>query len=147
MFITAKIAFILIHIFIHSSNMWLLYIPSCLFTTSRVYLVPTWWSAPTWPLVSLESRLLHRYHKGHGFKSRTGLNIFSGLIFTTPQVVFITVKMAFIFKLQTWFETPKMLDFFHDCFNFFLFWGSYAICSQHWVSWWSRHVRQPTNQR
>ena len=35
--------------------------------------------------------------------------------------MFITVKMAFIFKLQTWFETPKMLDIFHDCFNFFFF--------------------------
>ena len=26
---------------------------------------------------------LHRYRRGHGFKSRTGLKFFSGLIFTT----------------------------------------------------------------
>ena len=31
------------------------------------------------------------------FKSSTGLNFFSGLIFTTAQVVFITAKIAFIF--------------------------------------------------
>ena len=29
--------------------------------------------------------------------SRTGLNFFSGLIFTTAQVVFIIAKMSFIF--------------------------------------------------
>ena len=39
----------------------------------------------------------HQYHRGYGFKSRTGLNFF-GLIFTTAQVVFITAKMAFILK-------------------------------------------------
>ena len=33
----------------------------------------------------------------YGFKSRTGLKFFSGLIFTTAQVVFITVKVTFIF--------------------------------------------------
>ena len=30
-------------------------------------------------------------YESHGFKSRTGLNFFPGLIFTTAQVVFITV--------------------------------------------------------
>ena len=37
---------------------------------------------------------LHRYRRGHGFKFRTGLNFFSGLIFTTALVVFITTKIA-----------------------------------------------------
>ena len=39
---------------------------------------------------------LRRHHSGHGSKSHTGLN-FSGPIFTTAQVVFITAKIAFIF--------------------------------------------------
>ena len=34
-------------------------------------------------VVSLVGRALHRYRRGHGFKSRTGLKFFSGLIFTT----------------------------------------------------------------
>ena len=32
--------------------------------------------------------MLYQYHRGHGFKSRTGL-IFSGLIFTTAKVALI----------------------------------------------------------
>ena len=32
----------------------------------------------------------------HVFKSRTGLDFFSGLIFTIAEVVFITAKIAFI---------------------------------------------------
>ena len=32
-------------------------------------------------LVSSVGRALHWYRKGHGFKSRTGLNFFSGPIF------------------------------------------------------------------
>ena len=58
-----------------SSNIWLSYIHSRLFTTSRVYLEPTQWPAPSW-LVSSGGRALHRFRKGHGFKSRRGLNIF-----------------------------------------------------------------------
>ena len=45
-------------------------------------------------------RALNQYHRGHGFKSHTGLNLFSsGLIFTTVTVwvVFITRKITFIF--------------------------------------------------
>ena len=64
-----------IHVFIRSSNIWLSYIHSCLFTTSRVYLEPTQWPAPSW-LVSSVGRALHRYRRGHGFKSHTGLNFF-----------------------------------------------------------------------
>ena len=64
-----------IQVFIRSSNIWLSYIPSHLFTTSRVYLEPTQWPAPNW-LVSSVGRALHRYRRGHGFKSRTGLNFF-----------------------------------------------------------------------
>ena len=32
-------------------------------------------------------KALHWYRRGHGFKSRRGLNFFSGLNFTTAQVV------------------------------------------------------------
>ena len=44
----------------------------------------------------------------HGFKSYTGLNFFSGLIFTTAQVVFISEKITFIF---TSLSTVQIYDF------------------------------------
>ena len=86
MFITVKMAFIftaLIAVHIFTVVYWPLH---------GVYLEP----ALSW-LVSSVGKALHWYHRGHGFKSRTGLNFFSGLIFTTAQVVFITMKIAFIF--------------------------------------------------
>ena len=46
--------------------------------------------------ISSVDRALHRYRRGHVFKSRTGLDFFSGLIFTIAEVVFITAKIAFI---------------------------------------------------
>ena len=64
-----------IHVFNSSSNIWLPYVHNRWFTTSWVYLEPTQWPAPSW-LVSSVGRALHRYRKGHGFKSRTCLNIF-----------------------------------------------------------------------
>ena len=48
-------------------------------------------------LVSSAGRALHRYRRGHGFKSRTGLIFFSGLIFTTAWVLFITARVTFVF--------------------------------------------------
>ena len=48
-----------------------------------VYCDPTpVWPVPSW-LVSSVGRALHRYRKGHGFKSRTGLNLFQVLFSTT----------------------------------------------------------------
>ena len=82
-----------IHVFIRNSNIWLSYIHSRLFTTSRIYLQPTQWPAPGWHVRSA-CRALHRYRRGHGFKSRTGLNIFFRP--STAQVVFIIAKIAFI---------------------------------------------------
>ena len=64
-----------IHVINRSSNIWLSYIHNRLFTTSRVYFEPTQWPVPSW-LVSSVGRALHQYHRGHGFKSRTGLNFF-----------------------------------------------------------------------
>ena len=64
-----------IHVFIRSSNIWLSYIHSRLFTTSRVYSERTWWPAPSW-LVSSVGRVVHRYRRGHRFISRTGLSFF-----------------------------------------------------------------------
>ena len=49
--------------------------------------------------VSTVGGALCSYRRGHGFKSRQGLNsffFFSGLIFTTAHVVLITAKFAFI---------------------------------------------------
>ena len=43
---------------------------------------PIHWPAPSW-LVSSIGRALHWYHRGHGFKSRTGLNFFQVLFTTT----------------------------------------------------------------
>ena len=40
-------------------------------------------------------KVIHRYRRCHGFKSRTGFNL-SGLIFTTAQVLFITAKIVFV---------------------------------------------------
>ena len=64
-----------IHVFNRSSNIWLPYINNRLFTTSRVYLEPTQWPTSS-RLVSSVGRALHRYRRGHGFKSRTGLIFF-----------------------------------------------------------------------
>ena len=61
-----------IHVFIHSSHIWLSYIHSHLLIASRVYVEPTHWPARSW-LISRVGRALHRYRRGHEFKSRTGL--------------------------------------------------------------------------
>ena len=66
-FITAKIAFIFTSFSaVHIYNFSIFH--SRLFTTSRVYFEPTWWSATGW-LVSSVGKALHRYRRGHGFKS------------------------------------------------------------------------------
>ena len=52
------------------------------FITWMVYLDPTHWPAPSW-LVNSVGRALLRYCRGHGFKSRTGLNFFQVLFSTT----------------------------------------------------------------
>ena len=80
-----------IQVFIRSSNIWLSYIPSHLFTTSRVYLEPTQWPAPNW-LVSSLGRALHRYRRGHGFKSRTGLNFFRAFFSLLLKIAFISTS-------------------------------------------------------
>ena len=55
----------------------LIYLKSS-FITRMVYLDPV----PSW-LVSSISRALHRYRRGHGFKSRTGFNFIRVLFSTT----------------------------------------------------------------
>ena len=49
-----------------------------------VYLYPIRWPAPSW-LVSSIGRALHRYRRGHGFKSRTGLKNFFQVLLTTTS--------------------------------------------------------------
>ena len=44
------------------------------------------------------TNLVTSYCKDHGFKTLTGLNFSSGLIFTTVQLGFITARITFIFK-------------------------------------------------
>ena len=64
-----------IHFSILGSLTRLSYICSRFFINSRIYLEATYWSAPNW-LVSSVGRALHRYRRGHGYKSRTALNFF-----------------------------------------------------------------------
>ena len=52
------------------------------FITWMVYLDQTHKPTPSW-LVSSVGRALHRYRRGHGFKSRKGLNFFQVLFSTT----------------------------------------------------------------
>ena len=59
-----------------------------LFITWMVYLDPTYW------LVSSVGRALHRYRRGHGFKSRTALNFFQILFSTTSSVVFLAARIS-----------------------------------------------------
>ena len=72
---------LIIYIYYH---LYILYLSYHLFITSRVYLEPTSWPPPSW-LVSSVGRALHRYRRGHGFKSRTGLNFFQALFSLLPK--------------------------------------------------------------
>ena len=60
--------------FIRSSNICLIYLHSFIHP-SRVYYELTIWPAPSW-LDSSVGRALHRHRRGHGFESRSSLNIF-----------------------------------------------------------------------
>ena len=62
-----------------------------LFITWMIYLDPTHLPAPSW-LVSSVGRALHRYRRGHGFKSRMGLNFFQVQFSTTSSVVFFSCE-------------------------------------------------------
>ena len=62
-----------------------------------VYYELTTRSVPSW-LDSSVGRALHGYRRGHGFKSHSGLNVFSGFNFTTAKVVCITVMINHIIK-------------------------------------------------
>ena len=52
---------------------------TCILHLVRVYYELTKWPAPSW-LDSSVGRALHRYRRGQGFKSRSGLNFFQALI-------------------------------------------------------------------
>ena len=82
-----------IHVFIRSSNVWLSYILNRLFITSRVYLEPTSWPAPSWLVSSVERCI--------GIAEVMGSNPVSGLIFTTAQVVHIIARITFVHILST----------------------------------------------
>ena len=71
-------------------------IDTMLYQLSQVNMLePTYWPASSW-LVSSVGRALHQY--GEVMDSNSVQTwIFSGLIFTTAQVVFITAKIPFIF--------------------------------------------------
>ena len=90
----------LLHSFLHhSANIWVFIYLKSLFITWMVYLDPTYWPAPSW-LVSSVGRALHRYRRGHGFKSRTGLNFF--------QVLFSTTRFSSVLSCE---DLVHSLDF------------------------------------
>ena len=62
-----------IQVFIRSSNMTFIYSQPFIHHFTGLFGTNT--AAPNW-LVSSVGRALHRYRRGHGFKSRTGLNFF-----------------------------------------------------------------------
>ena len=61
--------------YLSSSHVWFSYIYSYWLITSQVYYEPTQWLAFGW-LVGSVGRALHHDHRGHGFKSCTGLKSF-----------------------------------------------------------------------
>ena len=71
---------------------------SKIFIHLDVYLDPIHWPAPSW-LVSSIGRALHRYRRGHGFKSRTGLKFFQVLLTTTS---FSSVLSCEDLLISTW---------------------------------------------
>ena len=77
-----------------SSHIWFSYIHNFIIILSRVYNEPIQRPAPSW-LVSLIGRALHWYRRGQGFESRTSLNFYSGFLFATAKVAYITA-MIFI---------------------------------------------------
>ena len=59
---------------------------------NQIYNEPIQRPAPSW-LVSLIGRALRRYRRGQGFEFRTSLNFFSGFLFATEKVAFVTVMI------------------------------------------------------
>ena len=72
---------------------------SKIFIHLDVYLDPIHWPAPSW-LVSPIARALHRYRRGHGFKSRTGLNFF--------QVLFTTTRFSSVLSCEDLLSSLNM---------------------------------------
>ena len=91
---------------IFSANMWNFHI-SKIFIHLDVYLYPIHWPAPSW-LISSIGRALHRYRRGHGFKSRTGLNFFL-VLFTTAR--FSSVLSCEDLLISSLYRSANMWNF------------------------------------
>ena len=99
-----------------------------------VYLDPTHCSAPSW-LVSSVGRA-HRHRRGHGFKSRTGMNFFQVLFLTTTSAVFLAARISqlrFFTAVQIYeFHISKVVSFASIFYIFALYYsGVYhsALCA------------------
>ena len=99
------------------------------FITWMVYLDPTHWPAPSW-LVSSVGRALHRYRRGHGFKSRTRLNFFQVLSSTTRFSSVLSCEDLFISSKQNPFLPKKVKSSCNFVYSV-QFWSSYQIEIKH----------------
>ena len=95
-----------------------------------VYLDPTHWPAPSW-LVSSVGRALHRYRRGHGFKSRTGLNFF--------QVLFPTTRFSSVLSCE-----GLLISSIHRSVNIRISYienlhSTWWVQQWHCTYWWTLH--------
>ena len=91
-----------------------------------VYLDPTHWPAPSW-LVSSVGRALHRYRRGHGFKSRTAWDFF--------QVQFTTTRFSSVHSCE-----DLLISSLHRSANMWII--IYLKFSLTWMFMWTQFIDQ-----
>ena len=99
---------------------------SKIFIHLDVYLDPIHWPAPSW-LVSSIGRVLHRYPRGHGFKSRAGLNLF--------RVLFTTTRFSSVLCCE-----DLLISCLHRSANIWVF--IYLKSSSTWMFIWTQFIDQ-----
>ena len=99
----------------------------------QLYFYPIHWLAPSW-LVSSIGRALHRYRRGHGFKSRTGLNFF--------QVLFTTTSFSSVLSCE-----DLLISSLHRSANMWVLWyfSKCPICLLHLI-YIARHKLAPCSK-
>ena len=100
-----------IHVFIRSSNIYDFHTFTAVYSPLHGFIRNEHDDQHPVGFFSSVGRVVHRYRRGHRFKSRTGLNFFSGLLFTT----------AWVFSANIFFQHHLPAN------NFFLFLSQYSI--------------------